>query len=299
MNREVAQKNSILSWILLIILSLIWGSSFILMKKGLMNFTAGQVAGIRIVSGSVILLPIALKNFSRLKRSQVLPVIGSGLLGSLIPAFLFAMAQTKINSSISGVLNALTPLFTLLVGASVFMMKFSIRMLAGVLIGFIGSVILITTGSGGNFWAVNSYGLLIVLATVLYGFNINIINSRLRDMKSADIIGFSLMFVGPAALLYLVFDAGIPEILQKEPEALYSFSAVIMLGIFGTAVAYMLFNKMIKITNPVFSSSVTYLVPIVAVMWGILDGEKLQGMHYLGVLVIILGVFIANTSRKS
>ncbi len=299
MNRDSTQKNTFLSWFLLIILSLIWGSSFILMKKGLIDFTPGQVAGIRIVSGTAVLLPVALKNISRLKKSHLLPVIGSGLLGSLIPAILFTTAQTRINSSISGVLNALTPLFTIIVGAAFFMMKITIRSLAGVLIGFAGSVILITAGSGSNFWAVNSFALLIVLATILYGFNINIINSRLRDLKSADIIAFSLMFVGPPALLYLIIDGGIPGILKKSPTAIYSFLATALLGIFGTAIAYMIFNKMIKITNPVFSSSVTFLVPVVAIMWGLFDGEKLLGLHYLGIFIIILGVFIANRRNKS
>lgn len=290
--------QALLSWFLMIILSLIWGSSFILMKKGLLNFRPAQVAGIRITSAFLFLLPIAIKNMASIRTRHLKYLFASGVLGSLIPAFLFATAQTRIESSISGVMNGLTPLFTILVGMFFYKLEFSPRSLIGVIIGFIGTFILITAGNPGNDWKVDAYALLIVLATLFYGFNVNIVNFRLGDLKSSHITSFSMLLVGPIALSYLIVNAGIPGILRSSPTAIYSLLAVITLGVFGTAVAYILFNKMIKITNPVFSSSVTYLIPIVAILWGLLDGEKLNGQHFLGVLFIIAGVFIARRIKK-
>jgi drug/metabolite transporter (DMT)-like permease len=133
---------------------------------------------------------------------------------------------------------------------------------------------------------------------MFYGYNINIINFRLADLKSAHIISFSLMIIGPLALIYLLADGGIPQIMLHNSSALMSLLALVTLGVFGTAIAYMLFNKMIKITDPVFSSSVTYLIPVVAILWGILDGEKLIFKHYLGIIIIIFGVFIANRNKN-
>jgi drug/metabolite transporter (DMT)-like permease len=298
MTLQQSGHKAFTAWALLILLSLIWGSSFILMKKGLVSFTPGQVAGIRILSAALFLLPVAIRNLPEISKKHIIPLTASGILGSLLPAFLFATAQTRINSSISGVLNGLTPIFTIIAGALFFRSKLTWRSFAGVIIGFIGMVILITAGSKGVFWNVNSYAFLIVLATMFYGININIINSRLRDLKSAHIISFSLMIIGPFALIYLLIDSGIPQILHNDSNATLSLLALVTLGVFGTAVAYMLFNKMLKITDPVFSSSVTYLIPVVAILWGLLDGEKLFLKHYLGIIIIIIGVFIANRSKK-
>ena len=291
-------NSGFISWSLLFILSLIWGSSFILMKKGLVDFTPGQVAGIRITSAFLILLPVSIKNLSGIRKRHLFYLFASGMLGSLIPAFLFTIAETRIDSSIAGVLNGLTPLFTVIVGALFFRLRFTFRVLIGVLVGFAGMAILISAGGEGNFWEVNSFALLIVLATIFYGFNVNIVNSHLGDLKSSHITAFSMMLVGPFTFIYLIADGGIPHILYSSNTALYSLSAAVALGVFGTAVAYILFNKMIKITNPVFSSSVTYLIPVVAVLWGLLDGEHLLRQHYLGIIFILTGVFIARGAKK-
>lgn len=297
MIRNPFSNNTFTAWFLLILLSLIWGSSFILMKKGLVDFSPEQVAGIRISSAFLFLLPVSIRKLSEIRKKDLGYLFASGMVGSLIPAVLFTLAETKIDSSIAGVLNGLTPLFTILVGGVIFRLEISAKFLAGAIIGFAGMVILILAGSQGNFWETNSFALLIVLATILYGFNVNIVHSRLRKIKSSYITSFSMMLVGPIALGYLIIDAGIPHILVSSHTALYSLAASITLGVLGTAVAYILFNIMIKITNPVFSSSVTYLIPVVAILWGLLDGEKLMAQHYLGVAFILAGVFIAKSKK--
>jgi len=264
------------------------------MKKGLVDFDPAQVAGIRISSAFIFLLPVAVRGFRELKKRHLKYLLISGLLGSLIPAFLFTTAETKIESSVSGVLNGLTPLFTVIIGGIFFRLRFTRRTLIGVIIGFTGTVILITAGSAMNFWSTNAFALFIVLATLFYGINVNVIHTHLEDLKASLIISFSMMMVGPVALAYLVVNNGIPHIMQVSPTAIISLLASVTLGVFGTAVAYFLFNKMIKITDPVFSSSVTYLIPVVAILWGVLDGEKLMLQHYIGIVFILTGVFIAR-----
>ncbi len=291
---ERAKNNEFLSWFLMILLSLIWGSSFILMKKGLVDFNPAQVAGIRISSAFLFLLPVAIRGLRELKKKHVKYLLISGILGSLIPAYLFTTAETKIESSVSGVLNGLTPLFTVIIGGLFFQLKFTRKTFIGVLIGFAGTIILITAGSTTNFWSANAFALYIVIATLFYGINVNIIHTHLEDLKASLIISFSMMMVGPIALGYLAVNAGIPHILQVSHTAVISLLASITLGVFGTAIAYFLFNKMIKINDPVFSSSVTYLIPVVAILWGVLDGEKLLIQHFIGVICILAGVFIAR-----
>jgi drug/metabolite transporter (DMT)-like permease len=219
--------------------------------------------------------------------------------GSFIPAFLFATAQTRIDSAISGVLNALTPIFTILAGASLFRSRFTTRVILGIVIGFIGSVVLITAGSKGVFWQVNFYALLIVLGTAFYGLNVNVIKFYLGDLKSSHITSLSMLMMGPLALIYLFTQADLFSPLNESGGALLSFLAIVTLGVMGSAVALILFNILLKITNPVFSSSVTYLMPVVAIMWGLLDGEILNEKHILGILFTLTGVFIANTNKNS
>ena len=167
--------SRILPWLILIFLAIIWGSSFILMKKGLSALTPAEIAGIRILSAALFLLPVSLPNLKRIKFKQWIYLFISGFVGSLIPAILFPAAQTRIDSGIAGILNALTPLFTIIVGASYFHSRFKFRTVVGIFIGFLGTVILITAGSTGNWWNMNVYALLIVLATFFYGINVNLI----------------------------------------------------------------------------------------------------------------------------
>lgn len=292
-------SSNLLAWSLLIILSIIWGSSFIMMKKGLLAFNPGEIAALRIFSASVFLLPIALKNLREIKtRKQWIFLFASGFLGSLIPAFLFPLAQTKIDSAVAGSLNALTPFFTILIGALLVKARFNNRVKFGIFIGFIGSLILVTAGSSSNLSDINYYALLIVLATILYGFNVNIIKYYLGDIRPVHITSFSMMLIGPFSLTYLIYYADVIDTIKSDTQNFIPLMYIIFLGVIGTAISLILFNKLVKITNIVFSSSVTYLIPIVAVIWGLIDNEKLLYQHYAGMIFIIIGVLLANRGRN-
>lgn len=285
------------SWLLLILLSIIWGSSFILMKKGLIAFKPAEVAGIRIFSAAVFLSPVAFRNLKKIKKKQWFHLFISGFFGSLIPAFLFPLAQTRIASGVTGILNALTPLFTILLGALFFHVKFNLRIIAGIVIGFLGSLILILANGPDNITRINLFALFIILATILYGLNVNIIKYYLVEIKPLHIASISMLLIGPFALLYLILFSDMRSVLINNEGSVLSLCYIIFLGVMGTAIAMVLFNKLIKLTNTVFASSVTYLIPVMAVIWGNIDGEKLFFQHYSGMAAIIIGVLVANKGR--
>lgn len=291
-------KPPLKAWALLITLSLIWGSSFILIKKGLVGLNSLEVGSLRILSASLFLLPFAFGHLRKVKRNQVKYLVSVGFVGSFIPAFLFAIAQTRLESSITGVLNAMTPIFTILVGLAIFRQKQTSRVFIGVFIGFMGAVFLITAGSGGKLAEFNYYALFVVLATLMYAFNINIIKHRLQNLRSMAITSMSLAFVGPLALGYLVFFSGYTEKLLHVSGTLQATSYILVLGVLGTAIALIIFNKLVNITDAIFTSSVTYIIPIVAVFWGLLDGEVLLWSHLIGIVAILAGVYITNSTRK-
>lgn len=292
------KRSDLASWSLLIFLSIIWGSSFILMKKGLLAFTPAEVAGIRILSASVFLLPVSLRNLKNIRKKQWQFLFISGFFGSLIPAFLFPLAQTRIDSGITGVLNALTPLFTILLGAFFFHLRFNLRIISGILIGFLGSVILILANGSGDITKINLFALFIILATLFYGLNVNIIKYYLSDIKPIHIASISMLLIGPFAFLYLILFSDLQSAFLEKEQGLISFFYIVLLGVVGTAIAMTLFNNLIKLTNTVFASSVTYLIPVIAVIWGIIDGETLRLAHYVGMTAIIIGVLVANKGRK-
>lgn len=299
----IDQKSSstpLVAWSLLIILSIIWGSSFMLMKKGLIAFDPGEIAALRIFSASLFLFPIAIRNLREIKtRKQWIFLFASGFFGSLIPAFLFPLAQTRIDSSLSGVLNALTPFFTILIGAVLVGARFNNRIKLGIFIGFLGSILLVTAGTGYDLTQINYYALLIVLATILYGFNVNILKYYLGDIRPVYITSFSMMLIGPFSLIYLLFYADVLQTLRSDMHNLIPFGYIVFLGVIGTAISLILFNKLVKITNIVFSSSVTYLIPVVAVILGLIDNEVLITQHYIGMIFIIIGVLLANKGRRN
>jgi len=297
---QKSSSTTLVAWSLLIILSIIWGSSFILMKKGLIAFDPGEIAALRIFSASLFLFPIAIRNLREIKtRKQWIFLFASGFLGSLIPAFLFPLAQTRIDSSVSGVLNALTPFFTILIGAALVGARFNNRIKLGIFIGFLGSILLVTAGTGYDLTQINIYALLIVLATILYGFNVNILKYYLGDIRPVHITSFSMMLIGPFSLVYLLFYADVLQTLRSDIHNLIPFIYIVFLGVVGTAISLILFNKLVKITNIVFSSSVTYLIPVVAVIWGLIDNEVLFTQHYIGMIFIIIGVLLANKGRRN
>lgn len=258
-----------------------------------MAFSPLEVASVRIISAALFMLPFVIRKFARWRKGELFYLFIVGFTGSLFPAILFAVAQTRLASSVTGVLNATTPMFVAIIGALFFGNKITFYAIIGILIGFAGSAVLITGFSWESFAHINSYALFVILATLCYGINLNIIKFRLKNVKPLDITGISVVMVLPLATLALFF---FTDFTSKSWESVLNINllAVVVLGVLGTGVALLLFNKMVKISSPVFAGSVTYLIPIVAVLWGLLDGESLLFYQYAGLLFIITGVLLIN-----
>ncbi|MDH3381089.1 MAG: DMT family transporter [Flavobacteriaceae bacterium] len=286
-------NNRQLRWFILIILSLIWGSSFILIKKALIGFTPFQVGAFRILITATFLLIIGFRSILKIERYQWKYILMTALLGSFFPAFMYAFAITGIDSSVASILNSLLPLFTIIIGALIFEFTFVKNQLYGIIIGFVGTGLLIFKGSelnpDQNYW----YALLAITSTLGYAFNVNIIKKHLNDLDALSITTGNFLLLIIPALIVLIF-TGFFTTFELNDKTTESFGYVLILAIAGTAFAKVFFNKLIQISSPVFSSSVTYLIPIVAIMWGIADGEKFETVQFIAASIILGGVYIAN-----
>ncbi len=287
-------KRSPLAVILLLVLALIWGTSFILMKKGLAVFPPGQVAALRVTVAGIILLPLALLKWRETRITQQPKLFLSGMMGVFVPAFLFVKAQQHIDSSVAGILNTLSPLWTMIMGALFYKQIFKRPAVLGILLGLTGTVILMVSRSGGHALGFNWYGLLIVLACSFYGFNLNFVKFNLADLRSLTITSISVVLTAPLGAIYLFGFTDFLTILNTSPEAMKAVGFIMLLALMSTAVAGYIFNKLVKMTTPLFASTVTYIMPVVSVMWGVLDGEHLYFSHYAGMAAILAGVYLAN-----
>ncbi|MGV3587785.1 MAG: DMT family transporter [Adhaeribacter sp.] len=286
-----------MAWFILLFLSLIWGTSFILIKKGLAVFSSDELGSVRITIACLSLLPFALKNIKQVPRSKWQYIVGSGFVGNLFPAFLFAYAETKLVSGLAGVLNSLTALFTLIIGAIFFQQKIAGLRLAGILIGIAGTAILIFGGGSQATGTSNAFfGIYVVIATAMYGLSLNLIKHRLQGIPALTMASMALFSVGPLAFIYLCTTSFFYK-LTHVPGAYEALFYIALLAVFSTAIGLVLYNRLIHLTNTLFASSSTYLMPIVALLWGVLDGEQILLMHYIGMLVILSGVLIVNRSR--
>lgn len=293
---RLTKNEPLLAWILIAVLSLIWGSSFILIKRGLDAFTPEQVGVIRIGFSFLVLFPHAIKHSRKIPLKKFLIIFFSGLLGNLIPAVLFALAETRISSSLAGILNALTPMFTVLVSVLFFKSRIRLLQVFGVILAFAGCLSLSFVNNEGGLGEMNYFVWFVVIATLFYGINVNIIKHKLRDIGILTITSIALSTSGVIAIIYLLTTDFVHR-LGNEPKALASLGFIAILGIIGTALAQFFMNKVIKISTPVFASSVTYLIPIVAVLWGILDGETLGFFHFAGMVITLAGVYIINKAK--
>lgn len=286
-NFSVEQTRKWWHWLILLILSLTWGSSFILMKRGLESFSSMEVGSFRLFISFLCLLPLALRHLKKLNRLTLTSVLIIGFIGNALPAVMFPLAQTRIDSATAGMLNSLTPVFTLLLGILIYRRKAGLNQFAGIILGFIGAIGLLYKGE----LEFNTYGLIIVLATTFYGISSNQV-TRIKNMNGAVITSLAFFFVGPFAGAWLFANHSFS--LLAEPEALKNFLYIAILAVMGSAVALMLFNILILHTSPMFGVTVTYLAPIVAAMWGFLDGESITPVMFLSVGVILLGVYLVS-----
>lgn len=293
-----SSKQNLYSWIILLSLVLVWGSSFILIKKALIYFDPLSVGLLRVVITFLVLVPFAIKPLKRLSRRMMWLLAISGFVGSLVPAILFAYAQTEISSSVAGTLNSLTPLFTLLLGLGFFGFKSRWYNVLGVFIGLLGAVGLIYSSSSQGFIFNLKYSFLVIIATVCYAFNVNFIKKYMKDIDSLTITVMTFFFVGIPAFLYVVFVSKVPLQSYQDPDKLIGLGYLAVLAIGGTGLALIAFNKLIKVSSPLFASSVTYMIPIVAILWGIIDGEVLKAEYMIWFFLIIIGVLLVNASPR-
>jgi RarD protein len=290
----MSQNKNFTAVFLLITLSLIWGTSFILIKQGLKVFTPDVVGALRVTAASLFLLPLALPRLKELKQGDHFKLLVSGLMGIFFPAFLFAWAQTQLNSSLAGILNTLSPLWTMIIGALFFTQRFRGFAILGIVISFTGTILLALSREGGTVTGFNVYALIIVVACALYGANLNWVKFKIHDLGSLAITSISLLFIGPLAAIYLFGFTDFVTTVTTTPGAWKAFGFIVLLALMSTALANLMFVKLLKISTPLFASSVTYIMPIVAVMWGVIDGEKLVTGHFIGMVAILGGVYIAN-----
>lgn len=289
-------STSLRNYFILLLLTLVWGTSFILIKKGLVSFSGLQVGALRIGIAFLVLLPYAVRSIRRIPRKYMLHILAIGIFSSFIPSFLIPIAQVNTESSTTGILVSLTPLSTYLWGILVFQQPASTRRSLGVLLGLIGASSLMIDPS--TSLGINASALLILLSSVMYGISGNIVHRYLKEVKSTDITAVSFAMIGLPAVIY-IFQTDFIEIMQTEPRAWFSLGAVVILSIVGTAMALLLFWKLVQETDPVFGSTTTYLVPVVAIMWGLADGEEVLLHHYLGFAMILLSVFLVQKKKHA
>jgi len=281
------------NWATLLLIGLIWGSSFILMKKGLLIFTDFQVAALRIGLAWIVTMPFILPSLRTITGKQWGLLLISGLFGNGIPAFLFTAAQTHLDSSVVGMLNSLVPVLTVMFGALLFRLKVGGGQAIGILLGLAGALMLIIPNGIAAFrWP----ALLVVAASSCYAFNLNIVKRYLQDVPTRIITAGGFLWVGPACIAYII-SSDFTERMQL-PDAWLAFGAIALLAVVGTALAVLMFNALIQRAGPVFASTVTYVVPVFAVMWGVLDGERIQMVQMIGVATVLLGVHLINKSHR-
>jgi len=285
-------------WFYLAALSFIWGSSFILIKKGLVGLTAIELGSIRIIISALVLIPFTFNRLKEISHKQWKWIIISAFVGSFFPAFLFAFAEQEIDSSVASILNSIVPLNTIIIGLVLFGIKSTKRQIIGVLLGFFGAYQLIISGMNLNPDQNYFYSGLVIICSFLYAFNVNIIKKYLQELSAVAIAtGHFIVILIPSIIVLLISDFNFEKL--QSPETQTSLFYVVLLAIFGTTLAKILFNKLINISSAVFASSVTYSMLIVSIFWGILDGENFSFNQLFATVIIILGILLTNKKSRN
>ena len=283
-------------WGTLVILSLIWGSSYILIKKGLTGLTPIQLGSLRVIVTTIIIAPIGYQKIKHIPRQKMKWVALSAFVGSFFPAYLFAFAETEISSSITAVMVSLTPLFTLLISVFVFGEELLKKQVFGVLIGFTGIIVLINNELFASSFNI-LYIMFIVLAAFCYAINANVLKYKLSNIPALGIVFMSFLFMFIPAFIILCFSNFPFSDFASDPLIIESIIYIVILALFGTAIAKVLYIKLLAISTPVFSVSTTYLMPVVAIFWGLLDGEEFKLTQFTGTAIILLGVYLVTKKK--
>lgn len=287
-------------WILLILLSVIWGSSFILIKKSLEHFSPYQVGALRVLIAGIILMPVAISNYRLFPKKHLKWLILAAFTGNFIPMFLFPIAETEVSSSIAGIINSMMPIFVIIVGALVWKFETTQRQIIGVIISFTGVCLLAFGGGEGATFKLFPI-LLLLLATFCYAMSTTTVKSKLMDVSSTVLSAFVFSFVLFLPSILALISTGFVSTFTFSRENMIGLGFVSLLSVFGTGLAMMMNYRLLKVSTPLFASTVTLLMPIVAIIWGILDGEKLTGLQFFGAGVIIAGLIFlrAKTTVKN
>ena len=296
--RNNSNNHQLISWLLLLLLSSVWGSSYILMKKALQVFSFHEVACLRIISAGIVLLPLSITQLQKLPIRYYKPLLLTGFIGTLAPAFLFATAQIYLDSALNGAMNSLSTIFTLIVGALFFQQPIFKKEIFGALLGIIGTLLLLFTRSSHGIQGGSYYIGLPILASLCYGINLNLVKYYLQDLKATTIASISFLFMGILSSMILFTQTNFIKKLQMVEGAYLAGSYILILGIAGSAIAYFLFTALIQRTSPIFASMLSFLIPIVAIAWGLFDGEKLLWGHYVGLIAILSGVYLVNKQHR-
>lgn len=283
-------------WASMMLLALIWGSSFILMKKGLEAFTDVQVAAIRVFFSFLILIPVFLRHIRKLNKKNVLHLAIVGYAGVFFPAFLFTLSETQITSSLAGMLNSLAPLFALIVGILFYKSRPARNQYLGIVIGLIGAIGLVSEGRFDFLENVNLYALYVVIATFGYGINANEVKAKLKGMNGIEITSLAFMLVGPPAGIIL-FSTNLTTAYQS-PHFWSSLAATLTLATFGSVLSLFIYNNLIRHTSALFATSVTYVIPVFAILWGIADGETITLFALVNITIVLLGVWLVNRKKQ-
>lgn len=291
-------RLSLRKWGTLLILSVIWGSSYILIKKGLTGLSPIELGSLRVIITTILIAPIGYNKLKHIPIQKMKWVAFSAFVGSFFPAYLFAFAETEISSSITAVMVSLTPLFTLLISVIIFKEELLKKQVFGVIIGFLGIVVLINNELLSSSFSI-LYVMFIVLAAFCYAINANVLKYKLPNIPALGIVFMSFLFMFFPAFVVLLFSNFPFQDFTSDPKILESIIYIIILALFGTAIAKVLYIKLLAISTPVFSVSTTYLMPIVAIFWGLLDGEEFKLTQFIGTLIILTGVYLVTKKKTS
>ena len=289
-------NKKLINWGIFILLSVIWGSSFLLMKIGMkagtVQLSPYQVASLRMVFSGIVLLPFAFKALQQIPKNKLGLVILSGIIGNFIPAYLFCIAETKIDSALAGILNSLTPLFTIIVGMLVFKISIDSKKIGGILLGLVGLCISVVAGKTLHFENI-SFSIFIILATICYGFNVNMVGKHMQNISAINIasLAFSFSIIPGMVILYTT---GYFSNDFTNPALLNATLASGTLGVINTSIASILFYVLVKRAGILFASTVTYAIPFVSLAMGLLYNEAIHPMRLLGLAIILCGVYIVN-----
>lgn len=289
--------RQVVNWILLISCAIIWGFSYFLIKHALEGFHPMEVAGIRMFSGGIVLLPFLYQAFKKIPKEKYLWVFVCALIGSGIPIYLYPLAQTHISSSVTGIINSLTPLFTFLIGVLFFRLQNNYLKLAGVFLGLIGAIFLVVFKPSADFRGDLLFFLIALSVPIMYGYSSNILKKHLQGLPSLPLTSLMYFMLLIPASLYL-YQANVYQKITSDTAAWNALPYAVLLGVFGTAVAMSLFNILIQRTQIMFAASVTYLMPVVAVLIGFVDGEIITWYHMCGLSLILIGVVIINSAKE-